>query len=46
MERYIDSLTELRGKLDQGIRSLDAGLGRELDVEKLIARANDEHGKS
>ena len=41
--RYVDSLSELRDKLDQGVRSLDAGLGRELDIEDVIARANARH---
>lgn len=41
--RYVDSLAELRDKLDQGVRSLEAGLGRELDIEDVIARANARH---
>lgn len=40
LDRYVDELAEVREKLDAGARSLDAGLGRELDIEDLIARAN------
>ena len=45
LSRYVDNLAELRGKLDQGIRSLDAGLGKELVMEDVIARANAGHAK-
>jgi hypothetical protein len=38
--RYVDSLGSLREKLDRGIRSLDGGLGKELDIEDVIGRAN------
>jgi hypothetical protein len=44
LDRYVDELAALREKLEEGVRSLDAGLGRELDVEALIARANAEYG--
>jgi hypothetical protein len=40
LNRHVDNLSVLREKLDHGIRSLDAGLGRELDIEEVIARAN------
>ena len=46
LNRYVDSLATLREKLDQGIQSLDAGLGKELDIEDVIARANAGHAKS
>ena len=46
LNRYVDSLATLRDKLDQGIRSLDAGLGKEFDIEDVIARANAGHAKS
>ena len=32
-------LTDLRRKLDDGVRSLDAGLGKALDIEAVIAKA-------
>jgi hypothetical protein len=39
----LDTLAELRGELDIGIRELDAGLGEPLDIEDLIAQARKEH---
>ena len=45
LDRYVDELAALREKIDQGIHSLDAGLGGELDIENLIARANAGHAK-
>ena len=29
LDRYVEDLTSLREKLEEGVRSLDAGLGRE-----------------
>lgn len=40
---YIDHLRALRGDTAAGIRSLDAGLGRKLDIEEVIARARATH---
>lgn len=37
---YVEGLRRLRGDLDQGIKSLDAGFGKELDIEDIITRAN------
>ena len=45
LNNYIDHLQTLRGDIDQGLRSLDAGLGRELDIEAVIARARASHAK-
>ena len=45
LDRYVDGLAALREKIDQGDRSLDAGLGRELDIENVIARANAGRGE-
>jgi hypothetical protein len=36
-------LRELRGEIDQGLRSLDEGAGRELDIDAVIARARRKH---
>ena len=36
---YIDHLRALRSDIADGLRSLDAGRGRGLDMEGLIARA-------
>jgi hypothetical protein len=42
---YVDGLRRLRAELERGVRSLDAGFGKELDVESVITRANAEHAK-
>jgi hypothetical protein len=39
----IEMLTQLRAEIDVGIRELDAGLGEELDIEKLIDELHVEH---
>jgi hypothetical protein len=36
---YIDHLHALRSDIRSGLRSLDAGQGRSIDIEDLIARA-------
>ena len=41
---YIDQLRALRADLDEGLRSLDAGEGQELDIEDVIARARASNG--
>jgi hypothetical protein len=41
---YIDQLRALRADIDQGLRSLEAGEGRELDIEDVIARARSSNG--
>ena len=41
----IEALTQLRADIDVGIRELDAGLGEELDIEKLIEQLHDEHAR-
>jgi hypothetical protein len=42
---YLDKLKTLRAEVDIGIRQLDAGEGRELDIEDVIKQARVEHGK-
>ncbi len=39
LDAFIDDLGKLRGELEAGLQSLAAGLGRELDMEAVIARA-------
>jgi hypothetical protein len=39
----IDALTQLRAEVEIGIRELDAGLGEELDIEKLVEQLRSEH---
>lgn len=40
---YIDQLRALRGDLDKGLRSLDAGFGRPVDMDEVIERARARH---
>jgi len=35
---HVEKLRELRGEIDKDIRSLDAGMGTTLDIEKLVRR--------
>jgi hypothetical protein len=42
---YIDKLNALRADVEIGIRELDAGEGRPLDIEDVIRQARAEHGK-
>jgi len=39
----IEMLTRLRAEIDIGIQELDAGLGEELDIDKLIEQLHSEH---
>ena len=41
----IDSLAELRAAIEIGVRQLDAGEGKQLDIEEVIQRAREEHGQ-
>jgi hypothetical protein len=34
---HVQRIRELRAEIDKGIRSLDAGEGRELDMEQFLA---------
>jgi Arc/MetJ-type ribon-helix-helix transcriptional regulator len=43
--KQIDELTELRAEIEIGIQQLDAGLGRELDLEEFLQRARAEHAR-
>jgi hypothetical protein len=42
---HIEGLAKLRNELEVGIKQLDAGLGEELDMDEVIARARAEHEK-
>jgi hypothetical protein len=42
---YDALVVELRADLDKGIRSLDAGKGRELDIDGFLARKRSQHLK-
>ena len=41
---YIEKLSALRADVATGIRELDAGQGRPLDIEDVIRQARAEHG--
>jgi len=41
----IETLEQLRGEIEVGIRELDAGLGEELDIEAVIGQAHRDHAK-
>jgi hypothetical protein len=42
---YLDKLSALRADVEIGIRQLDAGEGRELDIEDVIGQARQEYGR-
>lgn len=42
---YINKLTALRADLESGIRQLDAGQGRPLDIEDVLRRAREANAK-
>lgn len=46
LSAYIDDLRNLRAALSLAVGSLDAGLGKELDIDDVIARARARHDKS
>jgi len=43
---HVEKLRRLRTDIDQGIRSLDAGKGKKLDIEEVIRRVRDRHGRN
>jgi hypothetical protein len=45
MLSHIEKLRRLRVELDQGVRELDAGMGKELDMEAVIRHAHTAYGK-
>ena len=42
---HVEKLRQLRTEVDKGIRSLDAGEGRPLDVEESVKQKNERHGR-
>jgi len=42
---HVRKLQRLRADIEKGIRSLDAGEGRELDIEDFLKRARRRHAK-
>ncbi len=45
MLERIDSLAELRAAIEIGVRQLEAGEGKELDIEEVIKQARKEHAQ-
>jgi hypothetical protein len=43
---HVEKLRRLRVEIDKGIHSLDAGHGRELDIEEFLDKMNARHGGS
>ena len=43
---HVEKLNRLRADIDAGLRSLDAGEGRPLDIEQFIDNMNGSHGRS
>jgi hypothetical protein len=41
---HVEKLRSLRAEIDKGIRSLDAGKGKKLNIEDVIRRARERHG--
>jgi hypothetical protein len=41
---HVEKLRSLRAEIDKGIRSLDAGKGKKLNIEDVIRRARARHG--
>ena len=41
---HVEKLRALRAEIDKGIRSLDAGKGKKLNIEDVIRRARERHG--
>jgi Arc/MetJ-type ribon-helix-helix transcriptional regulator len=42
----VEKLRHLRAEIDKGIRSLDAGEGKPLNIEDFLRRKNERHGRS
>ncbi len=43
---HVEKLRRLRADLDAGIRSLDEGKGKPIDIEQFIETMNRDHGRS
>lgn len=42
---HVEKLRQLREEIDKGIRSLDAGEGKPLDIEDFLRRENERYGR-
>jgi len=43
---HVEKLRQLRAEVDKGIRSLDAGEGKPLDVEDFLGQLNERHRRT
>jgi hypothetical protein len=43
---HVERLRKLRAEVDKGIRSLDQGEGRPLDVEEFLREKNERYGRA
>ena len=41
---HVEKLNSLRGEIDRGINSLDAGKGSDLNIEDFLRKKNSSHG--
>ena len=42
---HVEKLRTLRSDIDAGLRALDAGAGREVDMRDVVSRARSQHEK-
>jgi hypothetical protein len=43
---HIEKLRQLRAEIDKGMRSLDAGAGKPLEMEDFLRQLNERHGRA
>jgi hypothetical protein len=43
---HVEKLRQLRAEIDKGIRSLDVGEGKPLDIEDFLRQQNERYGRS
>jgi transposase len=43
---HVETLRQLRVEIDKGIRSLDAGEGKPLDIEDFLRQKNERNGQA
>jgi hypothetical protein len=43
---HVEKLRQLRAEIDKGVRSLDAGEGKPLDIEDFLRQQNERYGRS
>jgi hypothetical protein len=42
---HVETLRQLRAEIDKGVRSLDAGEGKPLDIEEFLRREHERYGR-